>query len=83
MISLSGITIPTPEPYDDKNPNKQRENYYYVQLQILAAAKAASDHDPFGILDAISTHNTAQPVSVDLEDLRIRVFGHAAIIESF
>jgi hypothetical protein len=39
-ISLSGISIPLPEPYNSKDPHKQRENFYFVQLQILAAAKA-------------------------------------------
>jgi hypothetical protein len=86
MISLSGITIPTPQPYDKNDSNRQRENYYYVLNQILAAAKAANDNDPFGLLAAIegsaSTVETGQPVCVDVEDLSVKIFGTAAIIES-
>lgn len=39
-ISLNNIQIPTPAPYNDKDPNAQRENYFYVVNQILAEAKA-------------------------------------------
>lgn len=39
-ISLANIQIPQPGPYDDKEPNKQRENYYFVLNQILTEAKA-------------------------------------------
>lgn len=39
-INLQTITIPTPEPYAASDPTKQQENFYYVQLQMLAQAKA-------------------------------------------
>lgn len=42
-IPLTTITIPTPQPYDEKNPTQQQENYYYVWLQIFQAAKTADE----------------------------------------
>lgn len=80
MISLSSITIPTPQPYDKTQPERQRENLSYVLLQILQEAKAANDDDPFGLLGALQ--QSAATVQVELEDLAIKVFGQAAIIES-
>lgn len=35
MIDFSSLTIPTPGPYQDTNPHRQRENLCYVLLQIL------------------------------------------------
>lgn len=79
MIDLSTITIPTPAVYDSNDPNKQRENYYYVLLQIYTAAKTNGDNDPFGYVEALQTRTVAQ---VDLADLSIKLFGEAALIES-
>lgn len=77
MISLSDITIPEPHPYDAQDPQKQRENLAYVALQILTAAKANGDIDPFGIL-------ANRPlINIELDDLGIKTFGEAAIIESY
>lgn len=35
MLDISPISIPTPEPYDDQNPERQRENLAFVALQII------------------------------------------------
>jgi hypothetical protein len=43
MAALTTVTIPTPEPYDASNPDKQRENLCYVVLQILLAAKTNNE----------------------------------------
>ena len=40
MIEFQTLTIPTPEPYDDKDENQQRENFFYVVNQIFTQAKA-------------------------------------------
>jgi hypothetical protein len=40
-FNLSAVTIPTPEPYDKKDPQKQLENLSYVLLQIISTAKLA------------------------------------------
>jgi len=40
-VTLSGVTFPTPAPYDSKDPHKQRENLCYVALQILQAFQGA------------------------------------------
>lgn len=40
-FNLTAVTIPTPQPYDDKDPQRQIENLSYVVLQILSQAKLA------------------------------------------
>ena len=40
-FGLTQVTIPTPQPYDDKDENRQRENLCYVALQMLSQAKQA------------------------------------------
>ena len=40
-FNLTQITIPTPQPYEKNNDNRQRENLCYVLLQMLAQAKSA------------------------------------------
>jgi hypothetical protein len=59
-IPLTTITIPTPQPYDEKDPERQRENYFYVWLQILQAAKTAGE--------SVSL-NPSTSLSIDLSDL--------------
>ncbi len=59
-IPLTSITIPTPQPYDAKDPTRQQEDYYYVWLQILQAAKTAGE--------SVSL-NPSTSLNVDLADL--------------
>lgn len=59
-IPLTTITIPTPQPYDKQNSERNRENYYYVWLQILQAAKNAGE--------SVSL-NPSTSLAVDLADL--------------
>jgi hypothetical protein len=40
-FGLTQLTIPTPQPYDAKDPTRQLENLCYVALQMLSFAKAA------------------------------------------
>lgn len=40
-INVSGITVPTPEPFDKTQPERQRENLAYVALQFFTLAKDA------------------------------------------
>lgn len=76
MVDLSLVTFPTPQPYDANDPHQQRENWCYVLLQIMSIAKATGDIDPIGIL-------ANRPcVSVDLDDLSVKTFGDAVIVES-
>jgi hypothetical protein len=74
MASLQNITIPTPEPYDDKDPTRQQENYYYVYLQLLQAAKTAGEQVSF---------NPSTALSVDLSDLTAAVQSLAFNNEEF
>lgn len=39
-ITFASLTIPTPQPYDDKDEHRQRENFYYVLNQIFQEAQA-------------------------------------------
>jgi len=38
-IDFSQTTVPTPEPYDDKDVCRQRENLAYVANQLLSQAQ--------------------------------------------
>ncbi len=40
-FGLTQLTIPTPQPYNDKKPTQQLENLCYVALQMIAQAKQA------------------------------------------
>jgi hypothetical protein len=55
QIDLSTLTIPTPEPYDKKNPEQQRENMAFVALQILQQVAA------FGTILEIPTTIGVEP----------------------
>ena len=49
-IDVSLITFPIPEPFDKTQPEKQRENLAFVQLQILEQFRDAVI-DSGGMLD--------------------------------
>jgi hypothetical protein len=80
-FGLTGITVPTPEPYNDENVHKQRENLAYVVLQMIAQAKqegfTISDS---GIEDAIKTlqWNT---VMLDLGPIKILLDNTSLAVE--
>lgn len=59
-VPLTTITIPTLQPYDPEHPDRNRENYAYVQIQLLQAAKDAGESVSF---------NTSAELTVDLTDL--------------
>jgi hypothetical protein len=59
-IPLTTITIPTPQPYAKSDATRNTENYYYVWLQILQAAKDAGE---------TVTLNPSTALTVDLSDL--------------
>jgi len=41
IVDLTQLTIPTPEPFDKTQPERQRENLAYVGMQILSLFKQA------------------------------------------
>jgi hypothetical protein len=41
LVDLSQLTIPTPEPFDKSQPERQRENLAYVAMQVLDLFKQA------------------------------------------
>lgn len=53
-IPLTNITIPTPEPFDKQAATRNQENYYYVYLQLLQAAKTAGESVTFNPSTALS-----------------------------
>lgn len=65
MIEFSTLTIPTPEPYDDKDENRQRENFFFVANQILTQAKAQGM-----TLSDLMSQGTLTFESAVLEELR-------------
>lgn len=42
FIDLSTVSVPTPQPYNDKAPTQNSENFYFAALQILQSLQAAS-----------------------------------------
>lgn len=73
-VNLSAITVPTPEPYDDKDPQRQAENLCYVLNQLLAAGKAAgwAIPDPADVLAAIEAL-PFQNFEISFGDVAIRL----------
>mgnify|MGYP001369093493 CR=1 FL=1 len=59
-IPLTTVTIPTPQPYSKDDGTRNQENYYYVWLQILQAAKNAGE--------SVSL-NPSTALTVDLAEL--------------
>ena len=54
-VPFNTLTIPTPEPYEKKKSDQQRENFYYVLNQLLLHAAAAGWElpDPADLLQAL------------------------------
>lgn len=85
MPALTNITIPTPQPYDKNDSNRQRENYYYVMLQLLGVAKTNGETVSFNPSSSLSVDVDAivqalQDLQyngeiIDLGELRIRLEG--------
>jgi hypothetical protein len=62
-VNLSQVTLPTPQPYDRNDSNRQQENFFYVINQILALGKQANWQVP-DLQDFLPTTN-----SVDITEL--------------
>ena len=71
-ITFSTLTIPTPQPYDNKNSSRNLEDMCYVILQILQQAKTAgvviSDQGLAAITTAIGNLSLSVPPA-DFEEL--------------
>jgi hypothetical protein len=71
-INFTTLTIPTPEPYYNKDPQKQLENLCYVLLQLCQLAKNAgvslNDQDLPNIKTAIQNLSFTVPAT-DLQGL--------------
>jgi len=68
-FTLSGVTIPTPAPYYDKDPTKQLENLCYVLLQVAQVVKGAAFK--FGDVDKATKDGT--DVKTAIENLNLSV----------
>jgi hypothetical protein len=40
-VNFTNLTIPTPQPYDKNDGQRQQENFFYVLNQLLVLMKAA------------------------------------------
>lgn len=40
-MSFANLTVPTPQPYDRNDANRQQEGFFYALNQMLALMKAA------------------------------------------
>ena len=66
-FAFSGLTIPTPQPYDSHDDNRQRENLCYVLLQVFLLAKSTGmSIDDQGL---INLHVDLFNITEKLEDL--------------
>lgn len=68
FINLGLTTIPTPEPYSDKDEHKQRENLCFVLLQLFALGQSVGfklpDKDEITLLtDKLDALIAALPMS--------------------
>lgn len=68
-ISLETTTIPTPEPFDKTQPEKQRENLAYVLLQMLSAGKSAGFTIPDK--DELSAIFSSIQISADISTVNL------------
>lgn len=62
MIQFNQLTLPTPQPYDKNDSNRQQENFFYALNQILAQLKANNETKDLNPA-------TNQTVNVNLDDL--------------
>ena len=62
MADFSSLTIPTPEPYNKKHPNKQFENTCFVLLQLFELLK-------------VDGHTITETVNVNVENVSLSLGG--------
>jgi hypothetical protein len=62
-MTLSGVTFPTPAPYDEKDPTKQLENLCYVMIQVLQSFQSAGFK--FGDIDKATKDGTDIKTAID------------------
>lgn len=79
-VTFSALTMPTPEPYDSADPNRQRENFYYVLNQILTTLKANSATLDLDITQAVGDLSFAGEI-LDMPGLNIRRSGKTLTID--
>jgi hypothetical protein len=86
-IDLKLLTIPLPQPYDDKDPDRQRENWAYVKLQVADLIKQAVIADPVsaGLLeiDLVSAIHALQfnHATVKIGDVEIVLTSSTASVD--
>jgi len=68
-INLSGVTVPTPQPYDDKFDTRNAENFYFVALQIFQLLKDAAFKVPDKDETATETVKAIQDLQYNGETL--------------
>lgn len=69
-ITFASLTIPTPQPYDNKDTQRQLENVCYVVLQMCQQAKTAGVVIDDQRLAAIATAINGLSLSVPPADLQ-------------
>lgn len=73
-VPLTSLTLPIPEPYDKKEDNKQRENFYYALNQILTLGKTAGWEipDPLDLIpvDSGGSLNTLEEIRDAIQNLQ-------------
>lgn len=80
VIDFATITNPIPEPYDTKNPDKQRENFYFVLNQVIDQLKQQGATLDLDVTQAVLDLSYAGTV-VDLPGLNIKRTGKLITIE--
>jgi len=68
-IEFSLLTVPTPEPYDDKDERRQQENFYYVLNQLFVLAKNAR----FVLSDQVTNPTTNVEMNANLEGVETAI----------
>jgi len=79
-VTLGGVTIPTPAPYDDKKPTKQLENLCYVLLQVVQSVQSAGFK--FGDIDNATKDGTDIKTAINGISLSVAPTDMTAVIQA-
>lgn len=79
MITCATLIVPTPEPYNETAPNKQRENLAYVALQMIGQMQQTGDVIEPGLTQAVQDLKYNGQI-IDLGPLKIQLTGQTLSI---
>ena len=79
-FTLGSITIPTPQPYDKQDSNRNTENFYYAMLQVLQTIKSAGFK--FGDVDNATKDGTDLKTAINGISLSVSPTDMTAVVQA-